>query len=161
MVPTTRLRKEEAKKKKLNEEKYVLDQLGQESDKKANPLVKEVMGEKEKQEKERNDRVMELMMGASRGKKGAYIAFLAELLTRRLVEVEWPFGWRYEVFPTEIGVVLEIVSVGGRIFRAAFKPTGEAIYDLNAIDLYGNRAQHTIDTVTNPITKSLAHRHLK
>lgn len=156
MPPTTRLRKEEAKKKKLNEEKYVLEQLGQESDQKANPLVKEVMKEREKTEEEKNDRMMDLLLGASRGTKGAYHNLLADLLKRRLGQVEWPFGWRYEVFPTDIGVVLEIVSVGGRIFRAAFKPSGEAIYDLNAIDLYGHRAEHTIDKVTKPITKSLA-----
>jgi len=84
--------------------------------------------------------------------KADYTRFLAKLLEKRL-QVDWEKGWSFRVAPTNIGVVME-VYFGQRIFRQAFKATGEALYDLNAINVFGHRAETMIERygqrATNP-----------
>lgn len=127
----------------------VVDQLGQESDKKAKPVVEQVMKVKELVEKEEENKDLEILGKARSGRIVTYNRLLAELLLKRLTFVDFPSGWLYEVAPDDVGVIMELRSPDERVFRAAFKPIGEAKYDLNAIETYAVRAENTIDRVTN------------
>ena len=107
--------------------------------------------EKEKEEKEVTQEeavAQELLHQGKRGKIVTYNHLLASLLQKQLTLVDWPLGWRYQVAPTDIGVVLEMTSADGRIFRTAFKTTGEKKYDLNAVSVTVLRAENTIDRLT-------------
>jgi len=141
-------------KKKLLEEKDILEQAGQKSESKAKPVIEQVMKEKEKVEEKKETDYLTLLHDARGYPLSSYNKLLANLLLARLKEVDFPRDWGYQVSPTDIGVVMEIYSPIGKIYRAAFKPTGEAKYDLNAINTYGIRAENTIDRITHQGQKS-------
>lgn len=138
---------DQKKRKKLDKEFEELEAMGGENEKEAVKDTVRVMAEKEREKKEEKNRLLELVMGSSRGDKGAYHRFMAELLERRMNHVDWQPHWTYKIFPTKEGVVLEMYY-GKRIFRLAFAPCGDAVYDLNAVDTFGVRAQNTIDRIT-------------
>jgi hypothetical protein len=135
---------DQVKKKKLDKEAEELEVLGQENEKQAVKEGRPILEEQIKKKKENKNKLLDLIMGASKGNKQSYIFFLGELLQRRMTKVDLPIGWTYKITPTNIGVILELLFME-RIFRCAFKPTGDAIYDLNAIDTFGVRAENTID----------------
>ena len=137
---------DQKKRKALDREVEELEVLGQESEKQAVKDGRKILQEKEKKKKEEKDRLLELIQGSASGNRQSYIFFLAELLQRRMEYIDWPPGWRYEITPTDIGVVLELFYKK-RIFRCAFKPCGDAIYDLNAINAYGLRTEDTINKI--------------
>lgn len=80
-----------------------------------------------------------------------YNTIVAEILIARLQYVDWN-GWRYNVAPTKEGVVMEIFSPQGKIYRQAFKPV-RGPRDIDAIDIFAMRAQNTIDGQTSPHQK--------
>lgn len=127
----------------------VVDQLGQESDKQAMPVVEQVMEANDRLEEKEKNESLEILDKARSGRIVTYNRLLAELLLKRLTFVDLPSGWSYDVAPDNIGVVMELRSPEERVFRAAFRPVGEAKYDLNAIETYANRAENTIDRITN------------
>jgi len=45
------------------------------------------------------------------------------------------------------GVVMELKSPDGRIFRSAFASAKDPLYDLNAIDNFALRAENTIERI--------------
>lgn len=132
--------------KKLQEEADTILQIGQEDDHKAIPLVKEVMGQKDRKETEEAYVDMEKLKNAAKYTIKRYNVLLAELLVKRLSLLEWPSGWHYTVRPDDIGVVM-VMQYQNRFFRAGFKPTGEELYDLNAVNTYAVRAENTIDRI--------------
>ncbi len=134
--------------KKAKEKKEVFEAYTQESDKKAIPIVQEVMKRLEKKQQKKEAIDLELLGKARQGKILHYNQLLANLLVKRLSLIDWPTGWGYQVFHNKIGVILEMTSPKNRIFRAAFKPTGEREYDLNAVETYALRAENTIDRIT-------------
>ena len=132
--------------KKLSTEADTILQIGQESEKKAIPLVTEVMQEQDKQETKEADDTLEKLNTARNYSIKSYNMLLAELLTKRMTFVDFPHGWRYTVRPDDIGVVLTM-QYKDHVFQSGFKPTGEAFYDLNAVNTYGIRAENTIDRI--------------
>jgi hypothetical protein len=140
--------------KKLGEEEELIDALGHENEKEGIKNVKEFMKGEEKKEQDKQDRMTELIMGASKGNKNSYILFMAELLDRKLKSVSISPGWIYEIIPTGEGVILELISPLKRYFRRAFKPCGQAIYDLNAINQYGDAVETTIDKVNKELLET-------
>ncbi len=127
----------------------VVDQLGQEPDSKAKPVVEQVMKVKEELEEKEKNTGLEVLTKARGGRIVTYNTLLAELLLKRLTFVDFPSGWEYDVAPNDVGVIMELRSPTEKVFRAAFKPVGEAKYDLNAIETYALRAENTIDRNTH------------
>ena len=132
-------------KKRALEENDIVQQIGQEDSKKAIPLVKKVMKEQEKKDEAVRDSLLDTLSKTSKTSFKSYNTLLAELLMKRMSFVDFPPGWRWEVAPTKEGIVLEMQSPDGRYFRSGFTPTGSEIYDLNAVNVYGTRAENTID----------------
>jgi len=110
--------------------------------------TQELMKEQDVIQKQEESQELQLLTDARKSKPN-YNRLIAFLLLKRLKYVEW-HNWSYLVAPTDKGVVLEIVSPAKRYFRSAFETTGEAKYDLNAVNLYGQRAQDTIEHYGRP-----------
>ena len=119
---------------------YIRSKRKKEVDKEIEKFKKE-----EKAKKEEKEKVLEYISSRSKDKIITYNRMIADLLRKRLLfYVDWR-GWTFEVVPTDVGVILEIYSPKGKMFRSAFKTTGIAIYDLNAIDVFAVMAENTID----------------
>ena len=150
------------KVRQLHEEADTILQIGQDSDKKAIPLVREVMQEREKKAEESNFVVLERLAQAKHGTIRTYNRLLANLLIAKLHTVDWPPNWYFTVIPDDTGVIL-MMKYKDHLFRSAFKPTGEEKYDLNAVLVYTTRAENTIDRIMGydkPITKAPAGENL-
>lgn len=135
------LQEEKEKERRLAEEMERIEAIGapgKKGSKEARSFFKEQEKQYQKEEQEKKERLHSAKN---------YRQMLAELLRSELLSVDWPSGWRYSVFPTKEGVVLTM-SKENRHFRAAFRPTGEERYDLNAVKMYALRAENTIDRVS-------------
>lgn len=135
--------------KKLREENDLISQMGQEDEKAAKPVIQQVMKEEDQKAEVEKELNLEKLKKGRRFTIRSYNVLLAELLVRRMKAVDFPEGWHWEVAPTKEGVILEMKSPTGKYFRSGFKPTGQEIYDLNAINTYGLRAENTIDRIEN------------
>ena len=137
--------------KKSKEAVKVIEVIGEEG-KKGRKTAKEFFDEKLVGEKKKE--AVELTTLDSRRKFVDYNFLLAKLLVKRLNLVDWPTGWKFNVAPTKEGVVMEIRSPWSQLYRAGFRPTRDALYDLNAVDMYAVRAENTIDRVTGADQKN-------
>jgi len=135
-------------KKDLDKEMEKLEAMGQENEKKSIPSVREIMAEEEKKIEEKKARNIDVLEKKRNFSFRTYNMALSDLLVKRMSLVDFPDGWKYGVTPTDEGVVLTM-TYGDRVFRAGFKPTGEAKYDLNAVNMYAVRAENTIDRIMN------------
>lgn len=106
--------------------------------KKGVKYAKEHFKREEIKAKEKVDAIHEELKHKQTNKR-AYIGFLAKMLHNDLKEVEWPDGWTFQVAPTEVGVVMEIKTSKAKLFRTAFKATGEGQYDFNAVNNFVER----------------------
>lgn len=133
------------KKKELQKKNDVLLAIGEEG-KKGDKAFKEHIKEVEKKEQASTD--FNLNLVSDNKKTRDYNAFLTKILLETMRNISWPFGWTYKASPTDIGVVFEMKSPDGRIFRNAFRPTRDPLLDVNAVETYRVRAENTIDRVT-------------
>lgn len=137
--------------KKVQEKNDVLLEIGKEG-KEGIKNFKEYAKDLEAKEKKKKDITLEKIDSAPK-KKFSYNRFLSELLIKHLKTVDWSEGWWVDVAPTERGVVMELKSPDGRIFRSAFKSTADPIADLNAVEMFTIRAENTVDEINNPLSE--------
>ena len=135
-------------KQKLKQLQELDDLTGADDEKLGKSATEELHKEIDHIEKEEESQELQLLTEAKKSRSG-YNRLIAFLLLKRLKYVDWK-DWSYQVAPTDKGIVLEIVSPLKRYFRSAFATTGEAKYDLNAVNLYGQRAQDTIEHYGRP-----------
>jgi hypothetical protein len=140
----TKLREDEYQKKKLQEENDVLLAIGEDGQKGVDAF-KEHVKEEEKIKQVTRDIQQETLNKKNR--KADYNNFLASILNEKLVAIEWPSGWEYNIGTTDIGVVMELRN-GKKTYRTAFQSSGEGVYDLNAVEVFALRAENTIDKHT-------------
>ena len=107
--------------------------------------AKEVYKELEKEKEEQKQEELGLLED-NRRHYVTYNQLLATLLIGKLRLLDW-MEWTFQVAPTDKGIVLEMQSPDKRYFRAGFKPTGLKEYDLNAIEVYVQRAENTLDRI--------------
>ena len=134
------------KKRRLQEENDVLLEIGKEG-KDGIKAFKEYAKEDKKKNQKHRDELLERIDSEPK-KRLSYNLFLSKLLARGLRTVEWQPRWRFNVAPTQRGVVMEMKSPDGRTFRSAFKSTGDSVTDLNAIEMFVLRAENTVDKET-------------
>ena len=142
----TKLRDEEARKKKSAQAKEVIETIGQEG-KAGIKAAKEYFSNEEREGEKIKDIERQILEDA-RKKKESYHARLAKFLVKYLSNIPWNNGWNYRVAPTDRGVLMEITSPGPRYFRSAFKATGDTKIDLNAIETYAIRAENLFDRLS-------------
>lgn len=133
-------------RKQLDKEYEELEATGAEG-KQGVADAKKIFKEKEDKEKEAKQ-ITEEILGKQTKRREKYIHFLAETLERELAKVDWPSGWKYRVAPSDVGVVMEIETNTGRMFRTAFKVVGIPGYDLYAVGNYVERAEDLVDKLT-------------
>jgi len=141
----SKLRDEEKRKKKLNEELYTIEQIGKEG-KKGIKYFKEQM---KIDEKKQSDKISKELEQAEKKRKSKikYNQFLAGILEEELKGVDWSIGWKYIVKANDIGVILELEAPGKLFFRTAFKSIGDGNLDLNAVQNFVVRAENTVDRI--------------
>lgn len=141
----SRLRDEEAKKRKIQEENDLILQIGKEG-KEGDKLFKEHQKLSDKESEAKRNIILNELEVTKRNR--GYYKFLADLLKDRLRTVAFPEGWTHIEAGSDKGVVMELKSPDGRIFRSAFAPVKDPIYDLNAIDNFALRAENTIEKIS-------------
>jgi hypothetical protein len=140
----SRLRDQEAKKRQLQEENDILLAIGKEG-KEGDKLFKEHQKLSDKESEVKRNIILEELEVTKRNR--GYNKFLADLLKDRLRTVAFPEGWTHMEAGSDRGVVMELKSPDGRIFRSAFASVKDPLYDLNAIDNFALRAENTIEKV--------------
>jgi len=141
----SKLRDEERAKRKLQEENDVLVTIGSEG-KKGDEAFKENSKLEETISKAKRD----IILGQVDKKKESvlYHKYLADLLLQRVYStIDITRNWKVETMPSLRGVVMELKSPDGRIFRSAFEATRNPKFDLNAIDNFAIRADATIERI--------------
>jgi len=133
-------------KQQLDKEAEKLEVIGGEDTKAAKTAIAADIKEKEAVAKETEAKEKKALEKKRRWGVATYTRLLAELLYKRMLSEDIPAGWRWDVSPTEKGVVLSL-WFGDRLFRSGFTPTGEKDYDLNAVNMYVERASNTIERI--------------
>lgn len=141
----SKLREGEAKKRKLQEDNDLILQIGKEG-KEGDKLFREHQKTEDLVSKAKRDIVLSELEVTKRNR--GYNKFLSDLLKDRLRTVPFPEGWTHMEAGTDRGVVMELKSPDGRIFRSAFASAKDPLYDLNAIDNFALRAENTIDRIS-------------
>lgn len=144
----SKLRDVEKKKRELQEDNDILLEIGKEG-KAGDEAFRKHQKLTDEESKIKRDIILTKVEDKKREK--GYHRFLCGLLTERLGTVVFPSGWTHLEAPTERGVVMELKSPDGRIFRSAFASAKDPLYDLNAIDNFALRAENTIDRKSNGI----------
>jgi hypothetical protein len=141
----SKLREVEAKKRELQKENDILLAIGKEG-KEGDKNFKEHQKKEELISKAKRDIILNELEVTKRNR--GYNKFLSDLLKERLRTVLFPEGWSHMEAGSDRGVVMELKSPDGRIFRSAFASAKDPLYDLNAIDNFALRAENTIDKYT-------------
>ena len=139
----TKLRDEEARKKKSAQAKEVIETIGQEGKAGIKAAKEYFKSEEDKAQKVRD--IEQQILEDARKKKEAYHTYLAKILGKYLGDIPWVVGWKWQVAPTDRGVLMEITAPGPRYFRSAFKAIGDIKLDLNAVETYAVRAENLFD----------------
>jgi len=143
----SKLREDEAKKRKLQEANDVLLEIGKEG-KEGVKAYKEYAKGQEKKEQDQLSHRREYLQERE-GDRFTYNKFLAGILAKEMQLVSFPLNWTYKIAPNDIGVILELKSPDGRFFRSAFRASGDGLLDLNAVKTFVVRAENVIDRVTH------------
>jgi hypothetical protein len=136
----TVLEAEKEIKKLRGETEELIDQLGQEDEKKAAPLVREYMSEIQKKEEDENNLDIEQLKHLSNNKL-TYQRFLIGILNRFLAEETIPKHYPLYVESNDQGIVLGIEKTE---YLGAFKVVGIPQYDIAACKTLAVKMGNTI-----------------
>jgi len=75
----------------------------------------------------------------------AYYDELVMRFRQRLLFLDWPLGFRYEVRATDEGVAMIIKDNLGNEYGKGFTPVFDVKYDINAINVLAHEAESTVD----------------
>lgn len=122
-----------------------VEQLGQEDEEKAVPLVIEKGKEEQSQkDKEFNDTLQ--FFDEKRNSVKTYTTLLAQLANNVLKSyIDWPPKFDFKVTHSIRGVGVVIKDPLKRMYARGFKPTGEAKFDLHAVKTLVWQAENTIE----------------
>ena len=140
----SKLEREKASKKRAAEFEEVLDETGQESEKKAIKAVVEVEKAKEK-ERAKIKAVEDEILWSARKSKSRYNKVLADFLRRRVKRIDWPKDCSYQVEANEQGVSIEIWTANRAKFARGIKTTGVLKYDTYAAFVLAVQTENLID----------------
>lgn len=143
----SKLRDEERAKRIIQEENDIILEIGKDG-KEGVKAFKENQAMEQKIADAKRDMALEEI---DKKKSSLYYnKYLSDLLLARLYGYIGIIpNWKFETMPSERGVVMEIKSPDGRIFRSAFEATKNPLLDLNAIDNFAIRVDATIEKVEN------------
>lgn len=142
-----------SRKQQQDTEFEKVEAMGSDNNKTGIEATKSILKEEEREQKEKEALQIEHLNHVRKLKKN-YIEFLAKMLWVRLGEDVMPQGVSYKIAPTELGVYMEMY-INNRMFSQAFKASGVPFYDLNAVEVFIERAEVTVNKICrNPqITK--------
>ena len=130
-------------KKTVQEENDKILEIGKEGKEGIKSFV-EVKKEEEKLSEEQEARIIE-EIDNKRKVTEDYHKFLSQVLLAELDTLEIPSGWQINVGHTGDGVIMEVKSPhNGKIYRSAFKPSGDPKTDYNAVHTYALQAENTM-----------------
>lgn len=133
-------------KKRESIKRDVQEAVGGEDELAGKQAVREMFGEQEKRDADGRQEVLDILKKKKQFTFDSYNFHLATILYGQLKLLEFPGGWKWDVSPTKSGIVLTL-WYKSHVFQAAFAPTREERYDLNAVEMYVVRTENTIDRV--------------
>lgn len=132
------------KKIRIGEELEKVEAMGQESEKKGIKATQEVMKEKEKVEKKKEEKILTLL-DETRRKNLEYRKYLLWYLHEMVSDIEWPKAYQWGVWFDGKGVILSIRDKFGKIKKRAFKVTYIPKYDANICYRFAVWAEDVLD----------------
>jgi hypothetical protein len=136
----TQLEKEKAISKLRHETDELIDEMGQESDKKAVGVVREYVNELNEAEKEQEYQDIDLLKKYSISKK-TYFRYLITILQRFILDEAIPKKYHLYCEANDMGIV---VGINKTEFYGAFKVSGIPKYDINACKILAVQVGNTI-----------------
>lgn len=140
------------KKRRSFEAKEIIESIGAPG-KEGVKAAKEYFSSEDKKDAKIKEATKDILT-TKRKHKEAYIQFLASQMVSYLRNIPWTTGWQYKVNFTEQGIVLFIQAPNKKIFGSAFKVTGDANLDVNALDNFVLRAENLFDLIEEQNEKS-------
>jgi hypothetical protein len=138
------------KLQKIAEQVEIVDETGQDNEKKAAKAVKEVMGEREKEAQQVVDKLKNELDGSVKS-RNEYLTRLQKMLYVNLYRVDWPNGYQFRVRLTDEGILMELFDTKSRRFARGFKPVFDPEYDYTAVDMFVQFAENTVDVIEGRI----------
>ena len=150
------------RKLKLAEEVAILDEAGQESEKKAAKIIIEEGKKGLEEDKKFEVEKLENLQSKSRYQFLNYKHYLADIIGQIMRNrAICPKGWLWDAWANNEGVGLTIMSLEKRKFVKAFKPVNIPKYDLNACAILCMEAENTVgkyeDTVIHKLSNLNGH----
>lgn len=151
--PTGLTASEDIKRKlELAKEAAVLEEAGQEDEKKAAKIILEKGKEDLAVDKKFEAENLDILEKKSRYQFLSYKHYLADIIGQIMRNRSiCPSPWLWDAWANNEGVGLTIVSSEKRKFIKAFKPVNIPRYDLNACAILCMEAENTIDKVDKEI----------
>jgi len=142
----SKLEEEKVRKKLVDDEIYKIDQMGQESEKKAAKVVKEVAEEEDKKEKEFQAKQLEILHKVKKKDK-EYKKRLLFYLHSMIEEIDWPKEYEWGIWFDGKGVRLAVKDKNKVLHQRAFQVTNDPKYDLHACLRFAVWAEDVLDLI--------------
>lgn len=146
--PKIKIEQEKEDKIVQAEASELLDQITQEDESKAAPIIIEKQKEAEKAALE-DKMLKEADLQASRITRKEYLKRLADTAFEMAKYIDWPVGYTYFIGFNEEKLKVVINVPDGRKFAKGIKACGVPSYDLNAIGILLTQCENTIDYIMN------------
>lgn len=135
-------------KKKVVEMIDELEAAGQDSEKEALKVIKQLQDKEEKKEKEQDALAWEKLHKAKQTRLTYKDALLDHMkLLKDTYNSEIPRGYLWFIIPTEKGIMLSVRTKTGKWYAKGTKVAGEPKYDLNAVERLIWKALEFIDSL--------------
>lgn len=136
----SKLEQEREKRKQAHEQNELIEEMGQDDERKAlstvQAYVKELKAIEEKQKELSIDQLNKLT-----GDKPTYQRYLLTLLAHWIKEEDIPKKYKLYVDSTDEGIVLGIENT---IYQTAIKPSGVPLYDIHACKIMAIKLGNTV-----------------
>jgi hypothetical protein len=146
----TVLEREKAKKKLREAHEELLDEMGQESDKKAVRVVQEVVSEQAREDRLQQEMDLEGLKKASANKIN-YQRVLVAILQRFVQDEKIPKKYNLYAESNDHGIV---VGITGTDYLRAFAPCGLPKYDIHACKILAVQVGNTIARMEGYFTQT-------
>lgn len=140
----TKLEQEKKKKRLLAEEGEKLSVLGQESESKAAPYIKEEVARVAKEEKKKEADRLTILTDLKK-KNDLYKKHVLFYLHNMLTDIQWPRKYQWGVWFDGKGVRLKIIAPDKKVYQRAFKLSLMPKYDLNMCYVFAVWAEDMLE----------------
>jgi hypothetical protein len=141
LASMTRLEAERESKKRAGEESELIEQMGQDSDRRAKAVVKYYLDQVEDTEEKYKNEALQILEGLKKRSNLHYNSFLEAATQRFLSQEDLPQKYQIRVISNKTGIIATVV---GTDFYGAFKSSYIPFYDYTACKILAVKVGNTV-----------------